>query len=622
MKHVFLIAIFIILQCATGAAFASDALPCGAIRNIPVLHEGRLKPFDSFARIHLRTFSGKPQTKDMDACAWLAESLFDPAAAATRPIYEIRNPELARLLGINEQQTHYALTDLESGLEKTAPQIETLLQQSQDTLTKTQQDLLTLHSRVAQHHEIMRSLSLILPLDVALPESLAQAEASSLSFLSLQNLEPRARAALDQILAQKGSDPTRYTKEEQALVQLLFDLDSLRTGGQASAILRIIPAPFANQNDLWVSPWMMVEQGQGSPENGVYLGLWQIMAHAYRNHDAAAWIEAQQNAQDHIQARSMSRGDFMRFSLERLYNQIKPYETAILFYVIAFFAMIFAAFKTQKTRTKIYAEILSLSAFATALLLHTGAITARIVILSRPPVGTLYESLLFVSLICAAIGLTLFLRSKNRYAIITGSIAGAGLLALAPGLLQQGESLELLVAVLNTNFWLGTHVLCITAGYAVCVMAGLFAHLSLYFRALGNTDDQMEETAYRISLAALLLCTVGTILGGIWADQSWGRFWGWDPKENGALLIVLWLLWAQHGRLSAHLNRVSFLVALAFLNVIVALAWFGVNLMGVGLHAYGFTTGIATALGLFCLIEIVIISALWGLAAKRRLQNS
>ena len=109
-------------------------------------------------------------------------------------------------------------------------------------------------------------------------------------------------------------------------------------------------------------------------------------------------------------------------------------------------------------------------------------------------------------------------------------------------------------------------------------------------------------------------------MGGIWADQSWGRFWGWDPKENGALLIVLWLAWLLHGRMSSHLKDRVYLACCAFLSVIVVLAWFGVNLLNVGLHSYGFISGVAWGIGLFCLFEILCIGALFYLSPKRRLR--
>ena len=114
-----------------------------------------------------------------------------------------------------------------------------------------------------------------------------------------------------------------------------------------------------------------------------------------------------------------------------------------------------------------------------------------------------------------------------------------------------------------------------------------------------------------LAICALLFTSVGTLLGGIWADQSWGRFWGWDPKENGALLIVLWLIWVLHGRLSGHFKLRGFATALALTNIMVALTWFGVNLLGVGLHSYGFISGIAYGLGGFIIAQITVVAGLY-----------
>ena len=114
----------------------------------------------------------------------------------------------------------------------------------------------------------------------------------------------------------------------------------------------------------------------------------------------------------------------------------------------------------------------------------------------------------------------------------------------------------------------------------------------------------MKRTAV---LFAIIFSFIGTVLGGLWADDSWGRFWGWDPKENGALLIVLWLVWALHGRISGKMRMLGFLMTLSYLSVIPALSWFGVNLLSVGLHAYGFTDTAAYGLGGFMLFETLFM---------------
>ena len=181
--------------------------------------------------------------------------------------------------------------------------------------------------------------------------------------------------------------------------------------------------------------------------------------------------------------------------------------------------------------------------------------------------------------------------------------------------------MDTLVAVLNTNFWLLTHVICITVGYAVCFLVAVIAHYFLALRAWQphktQLMEQLKQAVKTLIILALLFTSIGTILGGIWADQSWGRFWGWDPKENGALLIVLWLIWMIHSKMTKDLNELTYMIAAGFLSVIVVLAWFGVNLLNVGLHSYGFITGVATGIAIFCAAEIIILGGIYILIKKQ-----
>ena len=132
-------------------------------------------------------------------------------------------------------------------------------------------------------------------------------------------------------------------------------------------------------------------------------------------------------------------------------------------------------------------------------------------------------------------------------------------------------------------------------------------------------QDDVQKMLHFLALLSLLFSAVGTVLGGIWADQSWGRFWGWDPKENGALLIVLWLVWILHGRISGQMHEVLFTAGLAYLSVITALSWFGVNLLGVGLHSYGFTQGMMASLFGFIALESFLIAGFaWRVPVKAK----
>ena len=215
----------------------------------------------------------------------------------------------------------------------------------------------------------------------------------------------------------------------------------------------------------------------------------------------------------------------------------------------------------------------------------------RVIITHRPPVGTLYESILFV---CAtiALGCSIYILKKlNSTAIFIAAISGIILLLTAKSFVGV-DSFSPLVAVLNTDFWLATHVIIITAGYGFCLITSLYAHIIMFFQNY-NKKAAPYKNLNVLTILSLLFVTVGTILGGLWA-----------------MLIALWIIWLLHGKITHDLPIKYYMAGIAFLSVIVALAWFGVNLLSLGLHSYGFISGIAFGLGSFIALEIVIISYL------------
>jgi ABC-type transport system involved in cytochrome c biogenesis permease subunit len=192
--------------------------------------------------------------------------------------------------------------------------------------------------------------------------------------------------------------------------------------------------------------------------------------------------------------------------------------------------------------------------------------------------------------------------------IFMGTIGGIVLHYVGFGYANDGDTLGMLVAVLNSNFWLATHVTTITTGYGASLFAGLLGHVYLLQVIRDPSNSKYLQTIngnmFGATIFALFFTLFGTILGGIWADQSWGRFWGWDPKENGALLIVMWQIMMIHMRISGYVKPTGFALGMIMNNIVVVLAWFGVNLLSVGLHSYGFATGIARNLVIFIIFEL------------------
>ena len=173
--------------------------------------------------------------------------------------------------------------------------------------------------------------------------------------------------------------------------------------------------------------------------------------------------------------------------------------------------------------------------------------------------------------------------------------------------------MEMLQAVLDTNLWLATHVTIINKAYTAVALTGIFGIVYVVVGVFSrHLDVDFSKTLARMIYGAtcfgILFSFVGTILGGIWADQSWGRFWGWDPKENGAAMVVLWTAVMLHARWGGVVRERGLACMAIFANVMLAWSWFGTNMLGVGLHAYGFMSSAVFWISLFVISQLALIA--------------
>jgi ABC-type transport system involved in cytochrome c biogenesis permease subunit len=198
---------------------------------------------------------------------------------------------------------------------------------------------------------------------------------------------------------------------------------------------------------------------------------------------------------------------------------------------------------------------------------------------------------------------------------VVAAVGGALALMIAQALGQGADTYTVMQAVLDTQFWLATHVVIVALGYAATFMAGLFGiiyiAMGVFTPILSRPDMRrlLSRMIYGVICFAALFSFVGTVLGGLWADDSWGRFWGWDPKENGALIIVLWNALILHALWGKMVHERGLAVLAVAGNIVTAWSWFGVNELGVGLHSYGFTEGVLLTLGLFVTSQLAIMIA-------------
>ncbi|MDY0029411.1 MAG: cytochrome c biogenesis protein CcsA [Pseudobdellovibrionaceae bacterium] len=595
------------LSCTIQAHADDKTLPVDKFKLLPILQDGRLKPLDTFARSELVRFSGKHTFEGQDASVWLARTIFDPATASEDKIFKIDNADVRHLMGLEERKKPlYAFTELTAGLQKTFPTVEQLIEQPKQNLSTEQTALLTVHENALQYTQLLRSMSLLLPLNVDLPSEFDDHKETT-TYLDLKKHAIEIEDSIRTIIDKRGNDPEKYSAAEQRIAILGLQIRTIESAAQGNNLLRVIPSPLEAGD--YLAPWDLVGSGQATWDSVPQIALWEKLANSWRDGKSEDW----DNTLSGLLA--LSKTDTRP---EIFYNKIAPFQSALIFYALSFlFALASMTFNGRKSLT-----LLSALTALIALTLQTSGLTARIIILERPPVGTLYESILFVGTIAPLFALLMELRLKNILGLLSASFMGMMVGLLAMSMADEGDNMKVLTAVLNTQFWLTTHVLCISIGYGWCLVTSVIAHLILLAQATNRiTQDAVKKLLHSqstLALTALLFTATGTILGGIWADQSWGRFWGWDPKENGALLIVLWLVWIIHGKIAGQFTNLQVTMGYAFLSVIVGTAWIGVNLLGVGLHSYGFTEGLFVGLGIFTLVEMGLIGALAFAITKHR----
>jgi ABC-type transport system involved in cytochrome c biogenesis permease subunit len=305
----------------------------------------------------------------------------------------------------------------------------------------------------------------------------------------------------------------------------------------------------------------------------------------------------------HTQLAGTVKTEAEKASLEQHFNQAAPFYLCTVMYlmivVLGIVCWILSIFKSSG-----WAEQFRVSAFWLLLLtvvVHTFALIARMHIMGRPPVTNLYSSAVFIGWGCVLVGIVMEKIHPYAIATVTGSFIGFLTMIIAHHLASSGDTMEVMQAVLDTNFWLATHVVIVTLGYMATLFAAVLGMIYIFGGVFtdalrGPFAQILSKMIYGIVCFAMLLSFVGTVLGGIWADQSWGRFWGWDPKENGAVMVVVWNAIILHARWGGMIKQRGLAICAVLGAMVVGWSWFGTNQLGIGLHAYGFNNTLAVGL--------------------------
>lgn len=346
---------------------------------------------------------------------------------------------------------------------------------------------------------------------------------------------------------------------------------------------------------------------------------WQPVGHSREtdllNALRGAWMQGDQDAFNRavrdlnaLQRKPSSQPapQVWKITLETLYQRAHPFLWSWILYAAAGVLLMVLRETREQTGYRL-AWILAGSGFV----LQTSGLLARVLVAGRPPVTNMYESVIWVAF--GTILFALVFESIHRAGTF---LLGAVPVAVASLILADSQpmildrSIHPLTPVLRDNFWLTTHVLSITLSYAAFALSLGVAHVALIRVIAGTLPSQnLYSYLYRTLQVGVLLLAMGTILGGVWANYSWGRFWDWDPKETWALITLLGYLFLLHGRISGLWGGFGLAVGsvLAFLSVL--MAWYGVNfVLGSGLHSYGFGTGGFPLVATFVGLEITFLT--------------
>lgn len=319
------------------------------------------------------------------------------------------------------------------------------------------------------------------------------------------------------------------------------------------------------------------------------------------------------------QVASLSPTEQSSLEYEIIFYNLKPFSVAIL---IGLFVFLLSLYSIKAPTWTTHALLVGLLFWT----VQIAGIILRVLISGRGPVTNMYETVMWTGAGILSIGLLFSLVKKEIQYLVFA--CGANLVTLfmmrfATGMLD--ETIRPLVPVLRDNFWLSTHVTTITLSYATFLLSWVMANAILIGIILNLVrpaqTQKMNDGIRMVIQVGTVLLAAGIILGGIWADYSWGRFWGWDPKETWSLIALIVYMIILHGRYAGWFKGLTFTLFAAGGFLFVLMAWFGVNyILAAGLHSYGFSSGGTFFLLSLFLIQVTIISMAYLL--KSRVKSS
>ena len=600
---------------------------------LPLIFNGRVQPMDSLARnslLQIRGITAVPlegngaegawgrweelrekgelterssfqfgkHPKKLKPADWLLEVFCNPRQADDRYIFAINHPDLRSLLklegGVKNSLLHfYRFNDLRDKLEVLRTEV-VRISNMPEGAERTPFDRAVMQLNNAWTL-FMRLKNTLQPedatdLNAELDEYLAGVKSAR---ATLQARQEKGERLDDEAMAALLAPVRKYADRYQAMARM-------------EPPLIVPPQKHGDHEHSWRRTGEILFD---APQEGVpdMVRLFGRLGLAYRAGDSARFNETLEEYRTSLEKLGLTK-ELKKGAQESFFNQLLAFKRSMYVYIMAFL-MVLLYWANLNNIWRVTAVRLLVLGFV----VHTAGLIFRMWLEGRPPVTNLYSSAIFIGWGAVVLGLVLERFYRDGIGAVVAATVGFLSLIVAHNLSLGGDTMIMMQAVLDTNFWLATHVVVVTLGYASTFVAGFLALVyitrGVFTKTLGEkTAKGLARMVYAIVCFATLFSFVGTVLGGIWADQSWGRFWGWDPKENGALIIVLWNALVLHARWGG-IVRERGLINMAIVgNIVTSWSWFGVNMLGIGLHSYGFMSGAFKWLMLFVGSQLLLIA--------------
>ena len=485
------------------AAVPQDMLDI--IRRLPVQHQGRIKPFDSFAWETLQSITGAPRWGRQDPVETVVLIMSDPDNWQEEPLVSVPFHPLQQALGLGPNVSRVSYNELVST------------------------------------RKLMRMLPAIVQ---------KQQREEKLSMLEQETMDAFERfAALSSLFEEK---------------------------------LHLVP-PASSTEQVWTT---MAEAAGYPPERQqAFRSAWASLTTAIRAGQSAASVSAAKQLAQLLQsANPAAYPPAWRLELEVFYNHAAPFRIARWMYLLACLWLGMMTARTDRRAWRI-----GMGALTAALAIHASGILTRVVLGGRPPVSNFYETMLWLPFVGVVVAMIFEWVYRAGYFGLAASIL-AGITLLLADHVPLDSSITPVVAVLRSNLWLTIHVLTIVASYGALALATVLAHVyaGLYLARRGTwgSFESLGLFLYRTLQVGVVLLAAGIMLGAVWANASWGRYWGWDPKETWALITLLWFLAVLHGRFAGWIKGAG--VALSTIGgfFLLLMTYYGVSFYLVGLHSY------------------------------------